>query len=277
MTTEVLPPQPAGEPAPRRQDRPKRKRRGWLVALVVAGVLLLVLVLAFFVADAAAKAYARDYVKERIIAVLGLPADAQVDVDLGGGSIILQALTGRVAEVDVGVPAVSFGELSGGATVHAEGVPLDAEAQVDSLDIRFEMSEEDLAPLADNISGLELHSLTLEEPAIFAATEFDLFGFVLPISMGLEPGAQDGRVTFTPTTIRIDDDEYSALELAENPLFAALAGPLLQQQQICVAQELPSGLTVTDVVVDGDLLVISIDGDGAALGGPALSEPGSCE
>ena len=276
MTTEVIPPQPAGEPAPA-QEGPKKKRRGWLIALIVAVVLLLLLVVAFFIADAVAKSYARDYVKERIIAVLGLPADAEVNVDLGGGSIILQALTGKVAQVDVDVPAVAFGELSGDATVHAEGVPLDSAAPVDSLDIRFEMTEENLAPLADNISGLELQSLTLEEPAIFAATEFDLFGFVLPISMGLEPGAQDGRVTFTPTTIRIDEDEYSAPELAENPLFAALAGPLLQQQQLCVAQELPRALTITDVVVEGDRLVVSIDGDGAALGGPELSEPGTCE
>lgn len=277
MTTEVIPPAPADEPAPAATEPPKRKRRGWLIALIVAVVLLLLLVVTFFIVDAVAKSYARDYVADRIIAVLGLPADAEVDVDLGGGSIILQALTGRVAQVDVGVPEVAFGELSGAATVRAEGVPLDANAPVDSLDIRFEMTEEALAPLADNISGLELQSLTLEEPQIFAATEFDLFGFLLPISMGLEPGAQDGRVTFTPTTVRIGEDEYSAGELAENPFFAALAGPLLQQQQLCVAQELPRALTVTDVAVDGALLVVSIDGDGAALGGPDLSTPGTCE
>jgi hypothetical protein len=278
MTTEVIPPAPAEQPDPAAaQEPPKRKRRGWLIALIVAVVLLVLLVVTFFIVDAVAKSYARDYVADRIIAVLGLPADAEVDVDLGGGSIILQALTGRVAQVDVGVPEVAFGELSGAATVHAEGVPLDANAPVESLDIRFQMTEEALAPLADNISGLELQSLTLEEPEIFAATEFDLFGFLLPVSMGLEPGAEDGRVTFTPTTIRIGEDEYSAPELAENPFFAALAGPLLQQQQMCVAQELPRALTITDVVVTGEHLVVSIDGDGAALGGPDLSTPGTCE
>lgn len=262
---------PASEDAP-----PARRRRGPVIALVVAGALLVLLVVAFFVVDAIAKNLARDYVAERIIAVLGLEPDADVAVDLGGGSILLQALTGRVAVVDVEVPEVAFGELVGAATVHAEGVPLDADAPVDRLGIRFTMLEEHIAPLADNVTGLELQSLELEEPEIVARTEFVVFGIPIPIGMGLMPGAQDGRITFTPTTILIDEEEFSAPELADNPLFAAIAGPLLQQQRLCVAQELPRALTVADVEVVGETLVVSITGDGASLGGD-LSIPGTCD
>lgn len=276
MTTEVLPASGPDEPPASAAEPGPRKRRGLKVALIVVGVLLVLLVATFFVADAIAKNLARDYVKERIIAVLGLDRDADISVDLGGGSIILQALTGRVAVVDVEVPEVAFGELAGAATVHAEGVPLDANAPVEQLRIRFTMLEEHIAPLADNVTGLELQSLELEAPEIVARTEFDLFGFLLPIGMGLLPGAQDGRITFTPTTILIDEEEFSAPELAENPIFAAIAGPLLQQQQLCVAQELPRALTVADVEVVRDTLVVSITGDGAALGGPDLSTPGTC-
>src|SRR5690606_17946834 len=128
------------EPAPKR-------RRGLKIALLVAGVLVVLLVVAFFVLDAVGKNLARDYVKERIIAVLGLEPDADISVDLGGGSIILQALTGRVAVVDVEVPELAFGELQGAATVHAESVPLDQNAPVERLDIRFTMLEEHIEPL----------------------------------------------------------------------------------------------------------------------------------
>src|SRR5690606_23587488 len=142
------------------------------------------LVVAFFVLDAAGKNLARDYVKERIIAVLGLEPDADISVDLGVGSIILQALTGRVAAVDVEVPELAFGELQGAATVHAESVPLDQNAPVERLDIRFTMLEEHIEPLADNLTGVELQSLELDEPELVARTEIDFLGLRLPVGMG---------------------------------------------------------------------------------------------
>src|SRR5690606_33956828 len=100
-----------------------------------------------------------------------------------------------------------------------------------------------IEPLADNLTGVELQSLELDEPELVARTEIDFLGLRLPVGMGFIPGAQDGRITFTPTTILLDEEEFSAPELAENPFFAAIAGPLLQQQQLCVAQELPRALT----------------------------------
>jgi hypothetical protein len=74
---------------------PARRRRGWLVPVIVVGVVLVLGVVGFLVADAAAAATARDYVKTRITEVLGLPADTEVDVDLGGGSMLLQLQIGR--------------------------------------------------------------------------------------------------------------------------------------------------------------------------------------
>lgn len=273
MTTEVVPvaPEPAAE-----ETAPPRKRRGWLVALIVVGVVLVLGVVAFVIVDAVAKNYARDYVRERIVEVLGLPADARVDVDLGGGSILLQALAGRIDTVEVDVPELSFGALTGAAELRAEGVPLDETAPVDTLGIRFSVAEGDIAALAGNLSGLELSGVELDEPAIVVASAVEIFGVELPVGMSIVPSAAEGELVFTPSSISLGDDEYTVEQVQANPLFAALAGPLLAQQSLCVADQLPEALTLTDAAVAGEHLRLTIRGDGAALGGPGLSTLGTC-
>jgi hypothetical protein len=256
-------------------EKPQKKRRRW--PWVLGGILLvlaILLVIAFFVADAYAKDYARAYIKERIVAVLGIDDPSKVQVDIGEGSVLLQALRGELDQIDVTAEQVSFGILNGAATVHAEGVPLDENAPVDALEVTFAVAEGDVEALAGNLSGLQLESIVLEEPEIVASTTFNFFGFQIPVGMGIEPSADEGRIVFTPTSIRLGEDNYTAEELRET--FGGFADQLLRQQSFCVAENLPAALTIVDVDVDAKNLVVKIDGDGAALGGPDLSTPGTC-
>jgi hypothetical protein len=253
----------------------KKKRRRW--PWVLGGILLVLavlLVIAFFVADAYAKDYARAYIKERIVAVLGIGDPSKVNVDIGDGSVLLQALAGKLNQVDVTADQVSFGILNGAATVHAEGIPLDQNAPVDALDITFAVAEGDVAALAGNLSGLQLESIVLEEPEIVASTTFNFFGFQLPVGMGIEPSAADGKIVFTPTSIRLGEESYTAEELQNS--FGGFAAQLLQQQSFCVAENLPAALTIVDVDVVKKDLIVKVDGAGTALGGPDLSTPGTC-
>jgi len=57
---------------------------------------------------------------------------------------------------------------------------------------------------------------------------------------------------------------------------SALAGQLLASQTFCVAEYLPQALTLTDVDVVGETLVLKINGDGTALGGPEIATMGVC-
>jgi len=92
--------------------------------------------------------------------------------------------------------------------------------------------------------------------------------------MGIEPSAEDGQIVFTPTSIRLGNDTYTAKELRQT--FGGFASQLLRQQSFCVAENLPAALTIVDVDVVGKDLIVTIDGDGAALGGPDLSTSGTC-
>jgi hypothetical protein len=254
---------------------PKKKRRRWpWVLLIIAVVLAILLVIAYVIGENYAKNYARDYIKQRIVAVLGIEDPSTVKVDVAG-PVLLQALAGKLNDVDVTAESVTFGTLSGAATVHAEGVPLDANAKTDKLDVTFAMPEDQVASaLAGNLSGLNLDSIALEEPEIKVTSTLNLFFFTLPVGMGIVPSAEDGELVFTPTTVTLGDQDYTVDELKQE--IGDLAGPLLDQQSLCVNESLPVALKIVDVDVVKKDLVIKINGDGVVMGGTDLSTPGTC-
>jgi hypothetical protein len=257
-------------------DPPKKKRRRW--PWVLGGILLVLavlLVIAYVIGENYAKDYARDYIKQRIVAVLAIDDPSTVSVDIGTGSVLFQALGGKLNQVDVTAESVTFGTLSGAATVHAEGVPLDADAKTDKLDVTFAMPEDQVvAALGSNLSGLQLDSITLEEPEIKVTSTINLFFFTLPVGMGIVPSAEDGELVFTPTTVTLGDKDYTVDELREE--IGSFADPILQQQSLCVNESLPVALEIVDVDVVKKDLVLKINGDGVVLGGTDLSTPGTC-
>jgi hypothetical protein len=271
MSTEILPVEPV-RPEPAEPAPPRPRRRGWIIALiVVAGVLVLGTV-AFFVADALAKDYARGYVRAKVVEVLQLPADTEVDVDLGGGSIILQALSGRVDQVDVDVPEVALGELSGAVRLHAEGVPLDETASVNVLRIDFAVGADDLTALSQAQDD-DAPAFEFADGEVLASSEFAVFGATIPIAVSLEPSAADGDLVLTPTSVTFGSETF---ESGDDSFLGQLLSGFFQPQNLCIAASVPQALVLTDAGVDDTELVLAFTGDGAAFGGPELSTPGTC-
>lgn len=273
--TAVVVAEAPAEAAPVEAAPPKRKRRGWLIALIVVGVLVVLGVVAFLIADAVAKDYAKDYVRARIVEVLRLPADADVAVDLGGGSMILQALAGRVDTVDVEVPDAAFGDLNGRLELHAEGVPLDAAAAVDVLGVEFSLAAEDLAALSQGEDTETAPDFAIVDGELTLSSEFELFGVMLPWGLAAVPSAADAELVLTPTRLTIGEATFTAGE-DDDSFLGLIAQALLQPQSLCVASEVPQALTLVDAAVAGEELVLSFRGDGASLGGVEFSTPGTC-
>ena len=255
---------------------PKRKRRRWIGVLIALAIVLVLLVVGFFIADAYAKAYAENYVRERIVEVLKLDPAAKVDVDLGSGSVLLQAARGGLDEVKVDVDAITFGDITGQAQITATQVPLDSSKPVDKLDIEVTVSEANVKKLSGFLSGIDLKSIELKDGLIRVATEFNLFVVKIPVALDLNPTAKDGGINFDPVTILLGDDEISVADLRNSPQFSSLAGDLLASRDFCVAGFLPQALSIDKVQVVGKNLVLGIDGDGTALSDPALSTLGTC-
>lgn len=279
MSTEVLPLEPVDPVEPTQPEpavpQPPRRRRGPIIALIVVASVLVLGVIGFFVAEAFAKDYARDYVREKVIAVLGLSDEAEVDVDLGAGSIIVQAFAGRVDTVDVDVPEVAFGELSGTVRFHAEGVPLDETAPVDVLRIDFAIGADDLAALGQGDDASTAPSFEFADGEVTLTSEFSLFGVTVPLGVSLEPSATDGALVLTPTSVTIGSETFEAGSDDDSFLGSLVAG-LLQPQTLCIASSVPQALVLADATIDDAELVLAFRGDGATFGGPELSTPGTC-
>lgn len=269
MTSATDPEREPGLPAASR-----RRRRIWPAVLVV--IVLALLVAGFFIADAAAKTYAQDQIKQKLVAALGVDPATKVQVDIGGGPVLLQALSGRLTSVDVVIPRLAFGELVGSARLHAAQVPLDESAPLKTLKITYRVSEKNVRVLASDLSGLKLDTIMLDQPEIVANATFNVFGIGIPVGLGLTPSASSGHLDFTPTSIRVSGQTFTSQQLIATPGLGGLAKTLLKQQSFCVAQYLPKALTVSSVKVAQHQLVLAISGDGAALGGSEFSTKGSC-
>lgn len=258
------------------EEAPPTKRRRWLGWLIGGLVLVVLLIVAFVVGDILARQYATGYVRERIVEVLKLDPATPVDVDLGPGSILLQAASGSINEVRVDVDDVTFGDLTGSAQIVATGVPIDGTKPLDTLGITVTVSEENVQKLAGFLSGIDLKAIKLGGGLITVAADLKLLFLTVPVTVGLAPSASDGGIAFAPETLTLNDQEVSIDDLRDNPIVGGIAGQVLASQNFCVASYLPTALTITDVDVVATDLVVQITGDGVALGGPELSTNGTC-
>ena len=251
------------------------ERRRPLWPWITLGVVLVLLVVAFFAVDSFARGVARDEVASRVTSALGLPAGTPVEVEVGGGPVLFQLAAGQLDSVDLAIEDATFGRLTGDLQVHAEGIPLDASVPTSLIEVRYSMPESEVAAFRDELSGLPLDSITLDDPEIVTSTSFRLFGVPVSVGMGLEPSADAGQLIFTPTTILVQEQEFSADSLRAAPGFGPLATALLRQRPVCIAQELPAALVLDSIQVEGDELVAHLSAHDAALGD--FGTKGACE
>lgn len=251
-----------------------RRRRVW--PFVALAVVLVVLVVAFVAADAAARSYAESRIRTQLTSALGLSSSTDVKVDLGGGSILLQALTGKVDTVDITVPELEVHGLVGVGEIRATQVPIDTSKPLKTLDVTYTVTEKKLAAIATNLSGVTVDSVILKKPDIVATSTPTILGVNVPVTLSVTPSASQGLIVFTPSRVELAGQTFSADALRDSPLFGSLAKKLLTQKNFCVASALPKALTVSSVAVVGKTLEVSLTGDGAVLGSSDFTTKGIC-
>ena len=252
----------------------RTRRRVW--PWVLLGVALVLLVPAVVAVEVFGRGFAESQIEQQVRSALDVPDATPVEVELAGGSLLWQALSGRVDRVDITIDELALGPLTGDLTVVAKGVPLDQNAPTESLEVNYLVPESALAAIADHLSGVEIQDVALDGPEIVASGEVSLWVMTVPLALGLTPGAQDGALTFTPTSVRVGDTNFELAALADDPFWGQLARTITQTQSLCIADQLPKALTLTSVEVDGDELRIELEGSGAALGGSAFRTNGTC-
>lgn len=251
----------------------RRRRRAW--PWVLLGVIVL-LVLAAVAADAWARSFAEKAIAEELASALDVPAGTPVEVRIAGGSVLLQALTGGLEQLEADVDDLTLGSLTGDLRIVAHGVPLDPSAATRELHVSYAIPESALSALTPEITGITIDDVALDGDELVARGGLSLFGATLELGLGLTPAAVDGDLAFAPTSIRIGTDTFTAEELRANRIFGGFADALLQERRVCIADALPAALTLTELRVEGMQLVATLDGSGAAFGGAAFQQNGSC-
>ncbi|MDO8337823.1 MAG: DUF2993 domain-containing protein [Microcella sp.] len=262
--------------APPAEPVTTRTRSGRRAAIAIGAtvVVLGILAVGAVVADGAVRGAIRDEVADQVRAVLDLDPEHPVEVDIAGRSVLWQLATGRFERVHVDAGEIAAGDLTGDLTMSATGIPADRAQTTDRIDARFVVAEGDIAAIAGALSGASIDDVALDGGQIRFRSTLDLLGFPLEVGVGLLPAAVDGALSFTPASLVLGDEELDLESFAEQ--FGGLGGGLLSAQSVCIAEHLPSGLLLEEVVVEDDALVVSLGADDVALEGPALTERGTC-
>jgi hypothetical protein len=254
---------------------PKRKRKRGRIVLVVLIVLALLLVIGYLVAERLIRDYAATLVTDEVVSALELPNDEGVTVDFGPASMLLQVISGSINTVNLDVDELTIGELTGSATVVGHNVPLAEGAAITDLAIDFTISEDNLGALVSAYSAGAVDSVGLNDGLINITTDVELLAFSLPVTLGLEPTASDGDLVFTPDNVAVNGATLTADEVRDS-YFGSVAAPLLEPRSFCVAEQLPQSLVLTGVSVQGQTLVLTLDGAGTVLSEEAFAAKGSC-
>ncbi|MET0907877.1 MAG: DUF2993 domain-containing protein [Ilumatobacteraceae bacterium] len=246
---------------------PRWRWIGFVIALAVVGALV---AFALIEGDKIVRGIASDVVKSGVSSALQLPEGQEVDVDMGEGLLVFQAVTGSIDSVDVTIPGVAFGGAVGTLALTVEGVSLDPSAPVGTLVARMVLDSANLGAFAGNLSAVPLTSVAIGDGVV--GINADLAG--QPVTVGLVPTVTGGAVSFAPTTVTVAGTAMTVEEVMASPL-APLAGPMLTSSAVCLGPYLPKSVAVTGAEVVGETLVVTASGDDVRLTG--IGTKGTCE
>lgn len=248
---------------------PKKRRRRWPWVLLIIVVILAVLVVA---AELITRAVLPGVVRGIAIEQLDLPADQQLDVE-ATGLLLPQLIGGSLDELHLSTDSVTIGGITGAVDLTATGIPLhggdlrDAQGTV-------RIDQDQFAALVA-ASDLPIDEVTFATPDVKASGSFAVFGIPIPIVLTVTPEADAGELLLTPVELEISGLTLNAAEVADR--FGDAAAELAGPQRICIADQLPAGLTMTGLEIEGSEAVIDIDVDGAIVTDESLQASGVCD
>lgn len=249
-------------------EPPKRRRARWPWVLLTVVLILAALVVA---AEFIARAVLPGIVRGIVIEQLELPADQKLDVD-ATGILLPQLIGGRLEELHLSTESVTIGGVTGAADVTATGIPLRGGDLTDARGtVRIDADQFTALVAA---SDLPIDSVAFAEPDVTVSGSVPVLGFSLPVALTVTPGADAGELLLTPVSLQVAGATLDAQQIADR--FGSIAEQLTETQRICIADQLPAGLTMTDLAVDGDEVVVDVQVNGAIVTDETLRENGVC-
>lgn len=239
--------------------------RVWTTIIVIVVALGALLV----VADIVVRSIAQERFSEQIRSNLPEGVDGEVDVTIGGFSVIAQYLAGTMERVELSAPELIVNGAPIAVDVVGEGVPVDLASPVRSMSAVIEADQNAINQLVviPDVDG----DVTLGDGVVGYADTIEVFGIRIGYSVTARPTAAGDTVLLQPEDVQVDAGgggiDVSGLAervLGDDPI------------AVCVAQYLPEGVMVNDIDIAAGTATVRLDAQGILLDEASLARTGSC-
>jgi LmeA-like phospholipid-binding len=248
-----------------RDASPRRRRRLWLIVPFAVLVVLVVLVVVIGIAG---RAWAEQYLEERVEQNLPEGVEGDVDVRLRGVFLLGQYLSGRMDDVRLTSENLTVQGIPVEARVRLQGAPIDLAQPVEHLtgSVRLDEAAVQAMLTAQGYPG----TATIEDGGIRYTDSAELFGATVEYDITARPDLEGGRLDLVPTSaaIRSGDLDLDATGLLERVAPEGLS--------VCLAEYLPDSIVLESLRVGADAADVSFSGDGVVLTEEALARRGAC-
>lgn len=263
--TLVLP----GEPERAAHTAPAERARRWPWVLLVVVVVLGLFAVA---AELLARSMLPGVVRGIVIDQLDLPADQRLDVE-ADGILLPQLLGGSLDALHLSTDEVTVQGITGAVDVTATGVPLRAGGDLGGAKGSVRIDEAQFAALLAD-SDLPIDTVVFDAPNATLGGSVSVLGISVPIALTVTPGIAEGDLELTPDSLSLGGLEVDAAEMASS--LGSAGERLTRTQRICIADQLPAGVMLTGLTIEGSTAVIDVEVDGAILTDAALQANGVC-
>lgn len=246
------------------------QRSGAARALTAIVVIVVALGALLVVADIVVRGIAQERFSEQIRSNLPEGVDGEVDVTIGGFSVIAQYLAGTMDRVELSAPELTVNGAPISVEVVGEGVPVDLASPVRSMSAVIEADQAAVNRLIaiPDVEG----DVTLGEGVVGYADTIEVFGLRLGYSVTARPTAAGDTVLLQPESVQVDAGgggiDVSGLAdrvVGDDPI------------AVCVAQYLPSGVMVNGIDIAGGMATVRLEAQSIMLDEASLATTGSCD
>lgn len=179
---------------------------------------------------------------------LKLTNDHPIEVSLGG-SAVLSALQGGMGDVTITVDKLPlFDGIDTDASFHASKVPFNPLAgEMSDGTVELLVPKDQLGGVVKLLTKSVVQTGEVSDGLLVVGRSVELFGQEVGLNAKLGIEAKNGAVEITPQGVTAAGFDLTAEQLASAT--GSLLDPIFQPQTVCVRDQLPTGVTLTDIAL----------------------------